>query len=617
MRENAGASAEEAAESVARERARRIADAVKRVIDRPNYGPTTADRLYRYAVRHLLVAEAEAGSAQIPPMYTIAVADALGRAQSPTAEGWETRAAELAAASCLYFAAADVADDVADGDTRISLGVDVNDACRLLFLYQEALLALDVAVESRITLLQNFAACGMLMAGGQELDLVGTDAPHASKPLEISVGKTGSEFAACIAAPAVALGIESAPYFKFGFALGGLLQIGSDYFDLFLDPQSDDWEAAKPTLPIRHGLAHRRHGPEVSMLLAGDRQRLDRKPAGLWRLVQAGAGPKLDEIRATLAGDMREAGEQTDCAALLAEFRDELDGMAREVVEALAEYKDDPAPATGDPERERATCVKRARAFLDRDPAFEEAVDLHHDAIEGVDIARGAFFGPAFATVRWPAAEFARAQALDAADGRYFSGQTGAALDPVCAGLALQLGAKPTRALLKCCRTAGTTGDPGIAAQAMLGVLAARGGGGRSTFAGELAQAARALAEIADLESVFTDVARDALLVQALSEFRSDAVVATALDGVFGRLRARRRLSGSFGNVLETALAGTALRGEDGLRPETVRALVDAQDPDGGYAACDLLRPLPDITDRMYASRTVTTAVVLSCIQQE
>jgi geranylgeranyl pyrophosphate synthase len=391
-----------------------LGDAVRALLAR-HVADDARDRLFRYATRHVPLDSSVEGSPFIPPMYTVRIARALGLAP-PVGIG-------LATASCLYFAAADVFDDVADGDLRRDRGLDVNDGCRLLFLHQLALAETALPADRIAALVALYGDCGLAMAEGQERDLLGTDAVEAFEPIEMCRLKTGGELAAVIAAPAVAAGLDAAPWRAFGQAFGALLQILTDYFDLFLDPTSDDWEAGKPSLPIRLGLADRKQGPAVALMLAGDRGANDRKSRGLWHLVQAGAGDAFAQVRATLGREMQAAEKAvekaTGQATVLAEIRTELLDWVDGVVDALAEYRRDPAPPVHRLADEVAQCRQAALAFLATDPRFDEASEVQRHGLFDRPLVVGDVFGQALIC------ESLRGEGLD--------------LDPVLAALVAQV----------------------------------------------------------------------------------------------------------------------------------------------------------------------------------
>jgi hypothetical protein len=108
----------------------------------------------------------------------------------------------------------------------------------------------------------------------------------------------------------------------------------------------------------------------------------------------------------------------------------------------------------------------------------------------------------------------------------------------------------------------------------------------------------------------------DALGLLMATEF--GAAEHTAVRGrIAARLAARRRASGHFGSVLETAFAAVALHAAGRLaEPEVVRrALVDAQSRDGGYPACPFYVTVGAHHEPgTYASRLVTTAVVVRAL---
>lgn len=306
------------------------------MLERSGLAGDAVDRLTRYASRHLPLEESSEGSPFIPPFYALRVAEHL--------QVQRGIAIEFAAAGCLFFAAADIADDCADGDVRRTVGLDVNDTCHLLFAQQQATLTLDLPIEMRAHLALLFADAGQEMAIGQAADLIGTGAQVAVDPMQIALGKTGGELAAFFAGPAMLAGADPDAWRSFGRAFGALVQILTDYFDIFLDPQSDDWEAAKPTIPLLNGLAHPTHGARLRQLLAKNRTSPKVLASARWHLVQAGAGARFEAVLSDLQAQMQAAEALLDNPPVLAEVRGELEEWSRGVIDALAEYANDPAP---------------------------------------------------------------------------------------------------------------------------------------------------------------------------------------------------------------------------------------------------------------------------------
>lgn len=612
--------------------ARALGAAVAAAIGRAIDDRETADRLFRYATRHVPIEASAEGSPFIPPMYTLRVAAALGLPAS--------QAMAIAVSGCLYFAAADVFDDCADGDVRRAPGLDLNDGCRLMFLHQRVLAegGLDPAVVVRLVAL--FADCGLQMAAGQERDLLGTNAVEAFEPVEMCSLKTGGELAAVIAAPAVAMGLDPAPWRAFGTAFGAMLQLLTDYFDLFLDPTSDDWAAGKPSLPIRVGLDDRRHGDAVALMLAGDRDRPDRKGRGLWHLVQAGAGKALDRAMGRLRRAMKKAEKGSGHPAVLVEIRAELEDWIGGVVEALAEYRRDEAPPIEGLSAEIERCRAAARGFLATDPRFAGAADVHRSA---AGVIEGDVLGPALACVALAeegiALDEARAALVERAgrEGwRYRPGEDGAPVDLACTAAAtLALGADgrlPAAARSALDRIgpaqieAGAL-DPGVAALAALARW--RLDHDRAGLAPLLDALAAAVVDPSEPAPggggepgapprvQFTAVARDAWVAAVLIEAGRRRRHRPALDAIATRFAARRRLDARFGTVLDTALCGLTLARLGRLdRPRAVvRALVDAQAADGGFPPDRYWQAIPHRVTSWYGSRVTTTAHVLEAVR--
>lgn len=611
-------------------------------------------RLIRHATRHLPVEGRAEGSPFIPPMYALRVAESLGLAPEVSRP--------FAASGCLFFAAADLADDCADGQPRTSVGIDLNDTCLLLFACQAALLSLPVAPELRIAVSQLFADAGLRMAVGQEADLRGTDTPHAAPALEVARAKSGGELSAFFAGPALLAGLDPTPWRQFGEAFGALVQVLTDYFDLFLDPDSDDWQAGKPSLPIQHGLAHPHHGPILRRLLAGDRGGFDRKALGLWHLVQAGVADRLAETVALLAGEMADAEAQVGAVPVLAQIRAEIVEWCSGVIEGLAEYAGDAAPGADPLDEEVAACRDSAWRFLAADPLLEEATEVHRHGLFGAAEVRGGLFGRAIALealVQEPLdLEAARAATFALADEdgwRYYPGHRALPTDGDCIGVMMQLAAGTADTthpahrlgadLLARADNQDTEGlfytwladpgrfdraeidatwqgevCPGAAANALLG-LWRHGWPLEAIRPRAIALALRASASEAPHSAFYPPAGVDFMVGRALLALRpalDDAPqVDTALEAIATRFLARRRLGGTFGDPLETAFAAFFLarlgRLED---PDSVvRALVDLQAADGGYAASRFYRTVPHPVTTWYGSRVVTTACVLQALR--
>lgn len=637
-----------------------LAAALRRHLEASLGRPATVERLYPVVTRHLPIEGAEAGSAWCPPMCALRVAGALGLPHE--------QALAFAVAGACYFSAADVADDVADGDLRRTAGLDLNDACRLLFLVDAALTALPgTGADDRLALMRLFALRGLSMADGQEDDLEGTDALDAADPRDISLRKTGGEYAVFLAGPALLAGRDPAPWAAFGEVLGGLLQTLTDFFDHFLQPSSDDWVAGKPTLPLRNALANPVHGPAVRALLAGDRHAGDRAARAAWHLVQAGAGDAMQALLESWGGRLGRAAEHAGGPEILTTLAEELLDMGRGVVDALSEYRDDAAPAVRDLADEVSGAVDAAGRFLAMDPDFDEATEVHRWGLFGEREVRAGLFGrlvicdalDGLGVPLEPALR--RVFGLADADGwRYYPGHPAIPPDADDTGMLLQLAARGrhrddqavalgVRGLL-----ANRTNDgrfhtwlceggpdqraevdatwagglcPGVNANALLGLWAIDPVAHRQVVrqgADALADWLLADATAAPVSAFYKPVTVDALAIRCLTTVLADDPAQAsrwgpAVDAAADRLAARQRLSGRFGGIIDTALASWTLAGLGrlGAPQPALRALADAQDTDGGYRAEDYFVTVgPAMQHAWYGARSLTTALVLRAVHR-
>lgn len=609
------------------------------------------ERLSRYACRHLPLEDSAEGSAFVPPFYAMRAATHLG-VPHPLA-------VDFAAAGCLFFAAADLADDCADGDVRRTVGLDVNDTCHLLFAQQHRLFTLACDAQTRCGLGVLFAEAGQEMAIGQAADLIGTDAVDTADPLQIALGKSGGELAAFFAGPAILAGADPGPWRAFGRAFGALVQVLTDYFDLFLDPTSDDWEAAKPTVPLRFGMAHPAHGDELRRLMAGDRAGADRKTMGLWLLTQSGVGDRLEVVLRDMVAHMQAAEAELGQPAVLAEIRVEIEDWCGGVIDALKVYTWDEPPHVLALADEIEAARAAAYGFLAADPAMHEATEVHRHGLFDAPVVEGGLFGRALAIDALRAEPVELGAARDAAfaladsDGwRYYPGHLALPTDVDCIGVMMQIATQPQdqqhpamaqgAALMRRADNQDDAGlpltwladgqgferaqidalwaggcCPGAAANALVGLWRWGDEATRAWARSRVPILAERLLQAH--ESVFYPMpVVDYMVARCLLEVGGDDPrVGAGIAVAAARARARRTVRGRMGDVLSTAMGGWILARTGTLdRPaEVQRALVDAQGADGGYSADPLYRTVPHPVTEWYASRVVTTAYVLQALR--
>jgi hypothetical protein len=183
-----------------------------------------------------------AGRTDSPALFAMRLAAALGAAPEDTAQ--------LGIACTLFWAAADVADDIDDGEADVKgLRLFANDACALLLLAQHAFQELDEALAPAVT------AYGLRMAAGQALDLTSTGGAAPIDALWVADAKAGAELALFFDAAAKIAGASRGDFVSFGRIFGRTLQIVSDVVDLYVKPEPTDFLTGKWSVPIARYLA--------------------------------------------------------------------------------------------------------------------------------------------------------------------------------------------------------------------------------------------------------------------------------------------------------------------------------------------------------------------------
>jgi geranylgeranyl pyrophosphate synthase len=189
----------------------------------------------------------------------------------------------IAGAALLFYASADVIDDAVDHDlasdpwTRWGWEQATNTGLSLLFLsltyLQDTLGAVRAAPALTV-----FVHAGHSMAAGQHLDLIGQDLEQATIAdyTAFVERKTGASFAAYAEAIALLCGrepAESARCGEFGEALGSMLQMISDNYELWNPTLSSDYVNRRLSFPLVLALEQAQGEARARLLelLSGDR----------------------------------------------------------------------------------------------------------------------------------------------------------------------------------------------------------------------------------------------------------------------------------------------------------------------------------------------------------
>lgn len=187
---------------------------------------------------------------------------------------------------CAYFhTAADLADDVEDESkdnpviNKYGFAQAINISNKLIFLYQELILELNIEPKNKLELLSLFSKSGSTMTLGQFYDLALTNRNSyiynedfdlkIKNIINISKSKTGTEIGCFFSCLFVALGKNKSPYYELGVVYGSLIQVFSDYFDIWCSSISDDLICLKNSLPIFASINDSSFKNEVKLFLAG------------------------------------------------------------------------------------------------------------------------------------------------------------------------------------------------------------------------------------------------------------------------------------------------------------------------------------------------------------
>lgn len=293
----------------------------------------------------------------------------------------------------LFHTSADLADDVADGDlapgwTSDGPGQALNTSHGLLFFQQRCIQRLDVPAFVRQGILTLFAEAGWRMHEGQRLDLASTNRLQTTDYRLVAELKTGSEIAAFLETAAWLEGRDPEPFWEYGEALGALLQIFSDYADVWLTALSPDLMAGKLTAPLQAGL--RDLGDDFLLQLAGTR----RNPLQQKRVRQRLLALPMAEA---LAADWGLYRQRWLFARRSEPILERLDGVCQwmeegveSLIEALAslQAQSDKLPALA-PQPPGPEPEKQAIAFLKADPMLKESWEIHRWGLLGRDHLAG------------------------------------------------------------------------------------------------------------------------------------------------------------------------------------------------------------------------------------
>lgn len=315
----------------------------------------------------------KSGVVEGPGTFMLCAAESLGLPA--------TLQRQLGVAAELYWAAADVADDVDDGEEQCGFKPHANDGCAMLFLAVEALAELGPAAVS----LGN--QYGLRMAAGQARDLAATGRPSAFDVHAIARDKAGAEAAFFLALAAQAAGRQTQPFANLGEKLGVALQLFSDVADVYMAPHSLDLETGKHTVMLQ---AFARRNPRRAEFLLACRRDWPDVQAALRFEMREAALESLAGLDAAIWHAWAEAQPLLADAAALGSLVQWIIGLITVSRAALAELEE-PAPVClpSGPQ-----VLARAKLYLAAGP-FEER---HRWGLFGADLVKGDLFTTVYVT---------------------------------------------------------------------------------------------------------------------------------------------------------------------------------------------------------------------------
>jgi hypothetical protein len=561
-----------------------------------------------------------------PSTFALCVAESLG-----LSEDLQRR---IGIAATLFWAAADVADDVDDGEVHDGRRPLANDACALLFLATQALGEMGPAFVALGT------AYGLRMGGGQARDLAATGKPSAFDTLAIAREKAGAELEFFFRLAALAQGRNGADLGELGAAFGIALQIFSDVADLYISAQSLDLISGKHTLPL--ALFTQEYRGEAERLLAADRRWPDLQ-AHLRYAMRGAAGEALSSLDGPIAEAWNQVAPELADPRPLRQMIDWLLTLLGVVRNSLIALDEPPGIRLPEP----AQTLARAVASLRAGPAAE----IHTWGLFGKARVEGRLFTTVFQTaaLRDAGADWqtglAKILAQRDADGwRYYPHELDIPPDADDAGLilghfgdALPAGIRDATIaqLLSAFEGEGIhtwmapspgniewEGDdcPATLANAVWGLVQA--GGGASVPQAVWARLTRHAVD-RDWESAFYTPAATryfvnrALAAGAARRISDERHVAAARSALFEDIAELRRWGGfTSDSVLETAFDALAVRVWGQAPPASLPTFFGArQDIDGSWAGEPLFMiPGVDYRPVRWGAAGLTTSIVVQAL---
>lgn len=307
-------------------------------------------------------------------------------------------------AACAYFyTAADLSDDIQDKDPQqpvlqqTSPEQAMNIANLLLMMVYKNLGDLSLDTSQKQAVFQLFTQMGTRMSTGQFWDIAATNSGNASyTPQEIARYKAGAELAGFMACAPCALGLDSKPFYLLGEKLGILLQIMSDYMDIWMVPHahalSEDLSVLKNTLPLYTALHDVNWGKEIQIALSGDNTAPKKQFALRRVLAQTSASEALASILQTLTTEIEALFQELPDLPRIRHLTQFYIEQTQQLLQGLKKLKQ-VTPASGwiafrSPEQG----IKMALEYLTFIPDFKDVWEVQRWGFLGEDTLYGDIF---------------------------------------------------------------------------------------------------------------------------------------------------------------------------------------------------------------------------------